>query len=608
MTLRVLPPEVANRIAAGEVVERPASVVKELVENALDSGARRIVVELEDGGLKLIRVTDDGCGMSSDELALCILPHATSKISDVDDLFRVATYGFRGEALPSIGSVARLQITSRMTSSAVGSRIVVDAGVVSPPSDAGAPLGTSVEVRNLFFNVPARRKFLKSVRAESAAISELLLKMVLPDPGFSLELRSEDRLTLNFPAVRSRRERVVDAVGDADGSRLLDVECERGTSRLQAFVSPVDLVKATARSQHIFVNGRWIKDRKLSFAIVEAYRGLIMPKDHPIAFIFLSVDPAEVDVNVHPTKSEVRFRDPDSLFSLIVRGVRSRLEAAPGAHRLNVPNVMPFDSVRPRDSAVSRDARRAPVLGSVPPLNLGVLPWDMPEGGVFTKQVLESSASDAQATRDSVAPPDVPQSGLFLGNAPAIRFLQVHRSYVVVETVRGIRILDQHALHERKLFDELMGRLSTRDVEDQLLLVPEVVELGPIDLATILDHAESLSSVGLSVEPFGSVAIALRSVPLPLRNVAPRRVFEAVIETLRAGHRAPSRDELIRDVIANLACRSAVKFGDSLPEPLIETLVRYELEHPEARNCPHGRNVALEVSLADLELRFQRKK
>lgn len=607
MTLRVLPPEVANRIAAGEVVERPASVVKELVENAIDSGARHIAVELLDGGLKLIRVSDDGCGMSADELALCILPHATSKIADVEDLFRVSTYGFRGEALPSIGSIARLEITSRQPSEAVGARVLVDAGLVSPVTAAGAPLGTTVEVRNLFSNVPARRKFLKSVRAEAAAVSELLLKMVLPDPGFTLELRSEGRLTLNFPSCRSRKERIAAALGEESASKLLEVTAVRGSARLEAFVSPVDLVKPTARSQHIYVNGRWIKDRKLAFAIVESYRGLIMPKDHPIAFVFLSVDPAEVDVNVHPTKSEVRFRDPDSLFSLIVKGIRSRLEAAPGAHRFGASLSIPFESVRP----LPWNQLRTPTQDlktDLPPLHLGALPWDPPKVGGKGAESDAHVASDARSMGASDVAPSLTVPSLFAGNAPAFRFLQVHRSYVVVETPRGVRILDQHALHERKLFDELMARQGTSDGENQLLLVPLVLDLGASDRALVLDSADVLASLGFLVEPFGSSSAVLRSVPLPLRSVAPEHLFHALLESIKASSRMPSRDDLVRDVIANMACKSAVKFGDMLPEPIVEALVRHEFEHPEARNCPHGRNVALEISLADLEVRFQRKK
>ena len=590
MTVRVLAPEVANRIAAGEVVERPASVVKELVENALDAGARRILVESEEGGLKLLRITDDGAGMGPDDLARSVLPHATSKILDVDDLFSVATYGFRGEALPSIASVSRMEITTRAEGAPLGSRLLVEGGTATGPIDAGAPFGTTVEVRNLFFNVPARRKFMKSERSEQAAIVELLTRMALSETGFALEYRTESRKVLDIPSSTSRRARIASVIGASEAERLLESEGARGSARLHALHSPVDMVAATKARQHLFVNGRWIRDRKLSVAIAEAYRGLIMPKDNPVAYLWLSVDPAEVDVNVHPTKTEVRFRDPDALFSLIVRTLRDRLGSVGGAHRLSVGSV-PWATLRPQESSSVPPAPARPM--EVPEgYDPGPMPWDLPADS-------KTSAPAGAPSADGV---------LFASETPAPRFLQMHRSYVVVEGIDGIRILDQHALHERKLFDELMQRIDAREARDQLLLVPEIHEAPPSDIALLLDNAEALKDVGLAIEPFGHAAIALRSVPLPLRRMRPADVIKEVLGVLREGGRTPTRAVLVADVVATLACKAAVKFGDRLPEPEVEALVRHEQAHPEARNCPHGRNTAVEISLRDLEVRFQRKK
>ncbi len=593
--IRVLPPEIANRIAAGEVIERPASVVKELVENSLDAGARRIRVEIEDGGGKLIRVTDDGVGMAADDLGRCILPHATSKISDVSDLFRVTTLGFRGEALPSIGSVARLTITSRPKSAPIGARIVVDGGRAQAVEPAGAPLGTCVEVANLFFNVPARKQFLKQDRAEVAQVIEVLTRLALPDPAWTLELVNNGRRSVSATEVTDRRERIASFFGEDVAARLLGCEAHRGDAHLVGFISPVDLVRPTARQQYLFLNGRAIRDRKLSYAITEAYRGLIMPKDHPIAFLFLTVDPGEVDVNVHPAKAEVRFRDADKLFGLVTGALRRALDGAAGSH-----------GVRLRESAAATDAG-APMVAREGATQMSSA-WSSETPLVRPFASLPRRAP-ADAAPVEALPVRTPQlfHGIAPEPAPSGRFLQVHRSYVVVEVGDGIRIFDQHALHERKLFDELLERFRASDGEDQLLLVPHVVDVSAADRERILPWAADLARLGLRIEAFGTSAIALRSVPAALRRVDPARAIEAALEVLTSGATV-DRDALLHDVIATVACKAAVKFSDALPDAEVRALIAYEREHPEARNCPHGRNTSLLLSLKDLETQFQRKK
>jgi DNA mismatch repair protein MutL len=568
--IRVLPPEIANRIAAGEVIERPSSVVKELVENALDAGARRVRVEVEDGGRKLIRVSDDGGGMGAEDLARSVLAHATSKIASVDDLHRVATFGFRGEALASIASVSRTIVTTRQAGAALGSRIVCDGGPPDPVEPAGAPFGTTVEVQNLFFNVPARRNFLKQNRFELAQIVEVLTRLALPDPDWSLELVSDGKTVLVAGSGGGEKERVADLFGSDLAERLVPVGGVRGTARLSGFIGPVDLVRPSAKYQHLFVNGRPIKDRKLSFAVAEAYRGLIMPRDYPVVFLYLSVDPAMVDVNVHPAKVEVRFRDPDTLFGLVLRTIRARLEGGG----------------RPAYAAAAAQA-----------------PWPEPPQAV-------GEPAPAELAFDP--PPGPPEWDAAVVDRPAPivsvpRFLQVHRSYVVTEAADGIRIFDQHALHERKLFDELLLRFAESEGEDQLLLIPFVADVSAVERELVLGKSDELARLGLAIEAFGPKSVVLRSVPLVLRNASPEQVFYAVLEILREAGRLGQRD-VIEDVVAHLACRAAVKFNDALPEAEVRALLAYEADHPEARNCPHGRNTSLLLSLRELENRFQRKK
>jgi DNA mismatch repair protein MutL len=600
--IRVLSADVANRIAAGEVVERPASVVKELVENALDAGARDVRVELEDGGAKLVRVVDDGVGMTPDDLARAVLPHATSKIADVDDLFRVSTYGFRGEALPSIGSVARLEITTRREGAPLASRLVVEGGATRGPDPVGAAYGTTVEVRNLFYNVPARRLFLKQERTEAAQALETLTRLALPDPEWSLRYLHQGRLSLDAPAGGDRRARLAALFGADFAERLFEAREERAGANLHAFFGPVDFVRPNATKQYLFLNGRWIRDRRLSHAIQEAYRGLVMPRDFPVAFLFLTVDPATVDVNVHPTKAEVRFRDPDPLHSLIYRTLRTRLDAAPGSHRFTLPPGAGIGATfeAAADGGVSATSAAPAVVTSTPyrPSPFSAFPHAAPA----TPSAADASASEAPKNRLAAL-----ERGLYPEGVPApVKFLQIHRSYVVVESPDGLRILDQHALHERKLYDELRARFASGDAEDQLLLVPETVEPGPAERALLLEYAPEFARLGLRLEAFGPKAVALRSLPAALKRARPDELLAAALALVREG--VPRRDALADDAIATMACKAAVKFNDALPPDEIRALLAYEAAHPEARNCPHGRNTALSISLKDLEVRFQRKK
>lgn len=606
--IHVLDPGVANRIAAGEVVERPASVVKELIENALDASAQWLELDLKGGGVELIRLRDDGDGMTEDDLTLCVLSHATSKIREVDDLFRIASFGFRGEALPSIASVSDIAIASRHRGSEIGRRISGRGGVMGPVEPAGGPVGTTVEVRNLFHNVPARRKFLKQERTELANCMEAVTRLLLPDQDAAIRVTHNGKLVLEVPEDADFRGRVATLFGKDLGRSLLEAGLADGSLRVEGLCGRPSDVRANGRLQYFFLNGRFIKDRSLAFALADAYRGLIMPKDYPVAFLKISMDPAEVDVNVHPTKTEVRFRDKDRVFSLVRRAVMDALGASSdlASLRLRAPSGSPAPAPA-MGSARSAPASRAELLQHL-------------ERELFQE---EAAGGSAEFSGRSLQPPPPPPDACSVRERPRAaathpavaqpspssgRFLQIHRSYILVETAEGLAIVDQHALHERKLFEDLVARFERAEGEDQPLLIPEVIDLGARDSSLILDHGKQLAEIGIVVEPFGGSSICVRSVPFLLSRMGPRELIEEVLAVLRGEGRRLDRTEFLREAAAGFACKAAVKFRDSLAEEEIRALLEWSERNPGARNCPHGRPVAIQVTLSELENQFQRKK
>ena len=599
--IRVLPEEIANRIAAGEVVERPASVLKELMENALDAGATHLDIQLEAGGMRLVRVRDDGHGMSADDLALCVQSHATSKIGSVDDLFRVASFGFRGAALPSIASVSETTILSRRAEDEVGARLKCRGGEVEGPVPAGGPVGTTVEVRNLFFNVPARRKFLKAERTELSQALETVTRLLLPEPDVGVRVTHNDKRVLEIAPDDDLRARVGSLFGRRLVEPLLETEVRDGDIALRALIGPPSLVRTNTRQQYLFLNGRYIKDRSLSFAIKDGYRGLIMPKDYPVAFLFIQLDPGEVDVNVHPTKTEVRFRDKDRVFGLVRRGLRARL--------------LEDDPDRPlkmRSAQAGTPATRATMLADLERELFSDAPVEPSVAAgaglavVFTPTADPDDRTETNPCKGHARARAVPVTEADAGTSG--RFIQIHRSYIVVESAEGLRIVDQHALHERRLYEDLLRRFESAEGEDQRLLVPEVVDLGAADQALLLDKADDLKALGIEIEPFGGTSVCVQSVPLALSRLSPEQLVMDLVGTLREDGAKLDRRELCGEVAAGLACRAAVKFNDSLPDDEIAALLAWSAQNPEARNCPHGRPVAVSVDLRELENQFQRKK
>ena len=602
--IRVLPEEVANRIAAGEVVERPAAVVKEVMENALDAGATRLELELEAGGTRLIRLRDDGEGMTAEDLALCIQPHATSKIANVEDLFRVASFGFRGEALPSIASVSELSITSRRRDEDLGHRLAVRGGDVEGPVPAGAPPGTVVEVRNLFFNVPARKKFLKQERTELGHCLEAVTRLLLPEPEVAIRVTHGGRRVQEIGEGADLRERVRTFFGPKVAQALIEREAQEGSMRLRALVGPPALARGTARQIYFFLNGRFIRDRALGAALREAYRGLIMPRDHPVAFLFLEMDPAEVDVNVHPTKTEVRFRFRERVFAIVHKTVRAALEEHAEVRPLRMERAT--TGRKPESSArrdlLSQMERELFAGGDVPGAGRPK------EGGASLPRSSFVAEGAAPAATPAAAACGAHRGARPLDPGEAQGIMQLHRSYVLVESGDGLTILDQHALHERKLYEELLQRFRNSDGEEQNLLVPAVVELGAADQALILEHLDDLARVGLRIDPFGAQAVCVRALPALIGHLGGEEVVEEVLAVLRSAGGRLEGEDLIKDTVAGLACRAAVKFNDPLPEEELRQLVAFWRAHPELRNCPHGRPVAIGISLRDLESQFQRKR
>jgi len=579
--IRLLSEHVVNKIAAGEVIERPASVVKELVENSLDAGATRIRVEIEDGGKTAISVVDDGEGMDAEDLGLAFAPHATSKLRDVDDLFEIATLGFRGEALPSIGAVADVTIRSRTRGATGGFSIRNRGGEIEEVRPDGTPEGTRIDVRNLFFNTPVRLKFMKTTRTELGHVTDAMSRFALSFPEVGFSLRHGGRETMKADPDESRRTRIGRLNGKDLSRALIEVRAEVEGMRLEGYVAPPRFARPTAAGQVTFLNGRHIRDRSVAHAIREAYRDLIPYGRQPVTFLFLTVDPRTVDVNVHPAKTEVRFRDSGAIHSLVQREIRAALLAA---------DISPPVSLsRPTPPIPDRSGRIEEAMGDFlrgrdPRTEAGDLPWR------------------ADPPRD----PREPASEPVVTGGEAPRHVQLHQTFVVTETAEGIAIIDQHALHERILFDRLKTRLAEGPLPSQGLLAPVVVEVDGKDEALLAERADLLASVGLKLEPFGNGAIAIRGVPQATRSLDPGRILLDVLELLRDDETGGSLDRVTDELCDLIACKAAVKAGDPLPPAQVASLLEESRNLEHGHTCPHGRPTTLTISRAELEKYFQR--
>ena len=584
MPVRRLDPVLVDRIAAGEVVERPASAVKELVENALDAGARRIEIAIEEGGRRLIRVVDDGCGMGPEDLALAVDCHASSKIPD-GDLSQIATLGLRGEALPSIGSVAVLDIVSRAAGAAQAHRIRIDQGRKHPVAPAAHPPGTRVEVRDLFAATPARLKFLKSERAEAQAVAEIVKRLSMAHPDVSFEL-SGDNLS-GFVHARAGegadalRARLAQALGKDFRDNALEVDAEREGYLLTGFAGLPTFSRANALNQFLYVNGRPVRDKLFAGAVRAAYMDYLPSDRYPALALYLTCDPREVDVNVHPAKAEVRFRDPGLVRGLIIGALKQTLAGA--MHRSAT-------SLGARVDAMAR-----PFAGgfSSSPLN-----WDWRASPAAPAAFAPSADARAHAAAPDPQALDAP-----LGAARA----QIHDTYVIAQTRDGLVIVDQHAAHERLVYERLKAQRAQAGVARQMLLIPVVVDLEPADCARLLAHGDALLACGLVVEAFGPGAVAVSEAPALIGKADLAGVVRDLADALADDDPANPLERRLDHVLATMACHHSVRAGRKLNVEEMNALLREMEATPGAGQCNHGRPTYVELKLADVERLFGRR-
>ena len=682
--IQQLSTSVINKIAAGEVIERPASVVKELLENSVDALATRIEVDIVAGGSELIRIVDDGEGIHPDDLLLSVSSHATSKISNADDLFVVQTMGFRGEALASVAEVSRLRIRSRQADQPHGMEISVNLGDVVLPKACGCPLGTQIEIRNLFENTPVRRKFLKTMSTEFGHINEQFTRVALANPRLHMVLRHNDKIVVELPGSDRPLDRMKLFFGGEIADELIAVESTQAGVRMWGYVGHPSRSKSTRKHQYLFLNGRWITDRSLQHALTEAYRGLLMIGRQPVAFLFIELPPDRVDVNVHPTKVEVRFQDSQQLFRQLLSMIRSKFltmdfqselrfpNAAPNAgpgtlsgfaqptprpieqqrelteqlsnwinQRIIDQNPGPLTTVSSTQSDVLRTNSPQPAVADfrafVEPWRIGrdqsddVLPSAVAVSSsainhvdisVATEASVESSipdhSSESQSNGENVSVAVVstattsfpPASASAPGLGSSVRAMQVHDCYLIVETSEGVTVIDQHALHERIVYEHLRARVLAGVVESQRLLVPQQIEVTPKEAALLLEQSESLQKAGLGLEDFGNGTVIVTGYPAMLRKMDLQGLVRDLIEKLEGGGtvgvQSSARRDILDELLHMMSCKAAVKAGQRLSQEEIESLLLQRHLVDDAHHCPHGRPTALSLSRMDLDRQFGR--
>ncbi len=600
MPIRLLSPEVASQIAAGEVVERPASVVKELVENALDAGARQLTIQVEEAGKRVIEVADDGLGIQPGELELAIARHATSKLSSAEDLFQIATLGFRGEALASIGSVSRLSITSRPPDQAVGLRLKVEGGLSSRPEPAGAPVGTVVRVENLFYNVPARLKFLKHDTTERRQIDNLVTQYALAYPNVRVMLRQEGRISLQTTGNGNRREVLAALYGVDTARQMIEVMAREDGMEVSGFISPTSLTRSNRREINFFVNGRPVQDSTLAAAVVQAYHTLLMVGRFPFAVLFLQLSPQEVDVNVHPTKAEIRFRDASRAFTGVQRAVRRALLTHTPVPDLEPPAMRwQFPTAGEALPAASTDAAHQE--------------WsEHTDDATHTPQewiVRNAMPSTRSAAGNPAAPPAPAQPGLHSQfQASLLRLVgQLANTYLVAEGPDGLYLIDQHAAHERVLFERLLAQHEqASQMPVQTLLNPAAVDLPPAAARLLADQLPLLQHLGFHVESFGLSSFLVRAIPSLLARLDPAAALRVVVEDFEEDE-TPLQTELESRLAARVCKRAAVKGGQSLTVEEQHALLEDLQKCASPRTCPHGRPTMIHISVDLLERQFGRK-
>ncbi|WP_323716302.1 DNA mismatch repair endonuclease MutL [Paracoccus aminovorans] len=590
--IRQLDESAANRIAAGEVVERPASAVKELVENALDAGATRIDVAIANGGKALIRVSDDGCGMTGDDLPLALARHATSKI-DGSDLLDIRSFGFRGEALPSLGAVGRLAITSR-AQGFEAAQIAVSGGRIGPVKPAAGNRGTVVELRDLFFATPARLKFLRSERAETQAVAEVIRRLAMAEPfvGFTLTDEGEGKLLFRadaeqgelFDALQTRLSRVM---GREFIDNALPIGAERDGISLTGFAALPTYSRGAAVAQHLFVNGRPVRDKLLTGALRAGYMDVLPSGRHPAAVLFVACEPHAVDVNVHPAKAEVRFREPDIARGLVVSALRHALAGA-GHRSSTTVAAEALAAARPEPAPRAYQASYAPAR---------------PSGVAIAASLAFQAPGFAETPTARVEPePETPAEDAPLGAARA----QLHENWIIAQTSGGIVIVDQHAAHERLVYERLKAQVEANGIASQALLIPEIVELSDADAQRILSIADDLAQLGLVIEPFGGGAVAVREVPALVRRLDARALIRDILDDLADQGASDRLRARVDAVLSSMACHGSVRSGRRMTGDEMNALLREMERTPKSGQCNHGRPTWIELKLSDIERLFGR--
>jgi len=599
--IQILPEDLCNKIAAGEVVERPASVVKELMENSIDAGASDILVELESGGKKLIRVADNGSGMSRQDAFLSLERHATSKIHTAADLFALSTLGFRGEALASIASVSRFRLKTCANDQGLGHEVYAEGGAIKKAEEVGLPQGTAIEVRNLFFNLPARRKFLRKEQTELGHAADVVTKQALANPAISVRLKHDGRILLDLRREKGLRERVAALLGRSLLKDMLEIEHQAGEDlQLSGLISQPQLNRSAASHIYTFINGRYIRDRVVQHAVMDGYRQLLMKGRYPVVVLFLQIDPAQVDVNVHPTKHEVRFREQALVHDFISRSLQQALRPA---------------------AWVSDSEDRSPSLNQV------VSYRTSPDTEAVKPPELKEAERDYQAVRSAVAPGNlradefVPR-GKSVAPQPAQLDLQVersagffsslqilgqyHQSFLLCQDADDLILIDQHAAHERIGFEKLRRGYLAGEIASQSLLFPEILELDFRSAAALTENRAQLEQLGFEIEPFGGKSFALKAIPqiLPKRDLA-RLVIDVAMELERIG-RSGQLQESIDEVLILIACHGVIRANQVLSQPEMKALL-LELDQVDFKaNCPHGRPVLQRLTLSEIERLFRR--
>ena len=640
MPIRTLPTLVINQIAAGEVIERPASVVKELTENALDAGATHINLTIEEGGAQLIRISDDGIGIPAEELTLAVSPHATSKITASDELEAIGTLGFRGEALASIASISRLRITSRPTTengiAEAAAVLEVEGDQVTGPTPASGKPGTVIEVRDLFFNTPARRKFMRSPASEFGHINDTLTRIAMVNPDCGFTLTHNGRTVRDLPRNQSRKERCIDLLGKDLEEGLLEFDHHddptRGSAHVWGLAGLPSLARATSKFQHVCINGRPIKDRNLMHAVKEAYRGLMPPDKFPMVVLFIDLDPGQVDVNVHPQKAEVRFRHPSHVHGLVLTALRQRLLGADltpsvGIRESGIGNRLDSGAIQTATSAapIQTASDFVDYFKAMDPKQKGFVYQEVKEqlkqelaqedaeenedDKAFEQALLSRQAATQEETDSRVTIPD------------SLSILQVHNSYVVTQDEQGLVIIDQHALHERIMFEELRQRIleDKASLESQRLLMPEVISADDARQAKLDDLQPLLQRLGIEADPIGPGQVAVHAFPSLLfsRNVKVGPFMDELLDKAEAG--AFDKLELgggsdaqlpeeaaLHEVLDMMSCKAAIKAGDKMSEEELAALLAKRDQIERSSNCPHGRPTTLRLTLKDLERQFGR--